>query len=268
MSLVDRFIDWAYQGLLQSDDAQAYLHSRGVSSYQWERHRLGYVIGDYFADASKDLDHNEDCSDWEKKSARCDTCRLNRWSSSWDETDEDGRRIQLIGRKIVGSIVLPLTNYAGQAVGFQVRSLTEKSYDTFVMKKHPEGYFFGIGPNMETIWRTSEVWLVEGPLDALVFERLAFPNVVALATNAVSPLQATFLRRFVRRVNLLLDGDAAGRKGVASFMKQHGTFFDVRDIRCPAVGPKDKDPGDLWKSVGDAGFKKRLANVIPEMLNV
>lgn len=268
MSFVDHFLDWAHRGLLESDEGQAYLHSRGASRGQWERHRLGFTVGDFFADPSRDDGHSDACADREQRSLRCDSCKYNRWSTLWDERKDDSPRVVHVGRRILGSVVLPLTNYAGMAVGFQVRSIKEKSYDTFVVKRHPEGYFFGVGPNMEAIWRSSEIWLVEGPLDALVFERLTASNVVALATNAVGPAQARFLRRFVRRVNLLLDLDDAGRKGVRSFLHNLGQHFDVRDVRCPVpygmTVKEVKDPGDLWRVSGDDGFRKRMANAILE----
>ena len=92
-------------------------------------------------------------------------------------------------------------------------------------------------------------------MDQLVFERLAYSNVIALTTSAVGKDQARFLRRFVDRVNLCLDDDQGGRKGIRSFFKwQLKDFKDVRDVRYPLVRPGDKDLGDFWKRVGDDQF--------------
>ncbi len=264
MSFIDQFLAWAVEGLLQSEEAQAYVQGRGVSRGQWERHRIGYVAGDYVADSSLDPGHSDVCSNWEKRSLHCDSCHFNRWATLWEEPNDDSPRIKHPGRRIAGGIVLPLTSYAGQAVGFQIRSMSGKSYDTFILNRHPEGFFFGIGPNLEVIWSSSEIWLVEGPFDALILERLLVPNVVALATGAVSPIQARFLRRFVRRVHLCLDLDPTGRKGVHSFFSQYGNHFDVRDHRYPKVKDKDKDLGDLWKTVGDERFIKLMEQTVRE----
>jgi DNA primase len=156
----------------------------------------------------------------------------------------------------MGGVVFPLTSYSGQIVGFQVRSLERKEYDTFALKRRPEGYFFGIGPNMESIWASREICLVEGPPDQLVVERLIRPDVVALTTAGAGTLQMKFLRRFVRRIYLCLDLDKAGRDGVNNFIQQHGSEFDLVNVKYPRLHEKDKDPGDLWKRVGDSAYKR------------
>jgi DNA primase len=108
---------------------------------------------------------------------------------------------------------------------------------------------------MDAIWSSKEAWLVEGPPDQLVLERLVAPNVIALTTSAIGKLQVLFLRRFVRTVNLCLDMDAGGRKGVRSFFKFNAKDFDIRDVKYPRIKPKDTDLGDFWKRVGDEAFK-------------
>ncbi len=256
MGFVDQFVEWANRGLGESDEAQEYLTGRGVSQDQWARHRLGFSGGDFSVDPGLDSGHDPAvCGDRDKKHLRCDSCRYIAWSSSWELVEGCARRQQTVGRRIARSIVFPLTNYAGQVVGFQVRSLDVKSYDTFTVSRRPEGYFFGIGPNMDAIWSSREVWLVEGGPDQLILERLVAPNVIALTTSAIGKLQLLFLRRFVRIVNLCLDIDAGGRKGVRSFFRFNAADFDTRDVRYPRVKPEDTDLSDFWKRVGDERFR-------------
>lgn len=256
---VERFVDWANASLENEDEAQAYLRGRGISAEQWARHKIGYVSGDFEVDPSTDPGHGPDCFSRDKKHLRCDSCRYRAWSSlaeSEDPEDEDSRKVWHAGRRIRGCVVFPLTSYSGTTIGFQVRSIREKSYDTFALKRRPEGYFFGTSAAMQSIWETGEVYLLEGPGDALVFERLVAPNSLALTTSAVSKEQLRFLRRFVHTVNLVLDLDKAGRDGVASFIRYNATAFRaIRDVKYPRiVQDKDKDPGDYWKRVGDQRF--------------
>ncbi len=254
---VDRFLDWAYNGLLESEEAQAYLRGRGISSDQWERHRIGYTSGDFDVDSNEDPNHNRNCSDREAKSLWCDSCRYRSWSSKWEQVEGEPHKTQFVGRRIQGGVVFPLTSYSGSTVGFQVRSIAQKSYDTFAIKRRPEGYFFGTSVAVESIWSTGEVWIVEGPGDQLIMERLVAPNVLALTTSAVNKLQAKFLCRFVKKVNLCLDLDKAGREGVESFIRHLGSNFQVRDVKYPRINQElDKDPGDLWKKIGDHRFSQ------------
>lgn len=267
MSFLAAFLEWAHLSLLESDEAQEYLRGRGVSEEQWARHKLGYVAGDYSIDPSLDPGHNEACGDRDRKGKWCDSCRYAHWSASWirdEDGPEDGPKWPVMGRRIVGGVVFPLTNYAGGTVGFQVRSIAEKSYDTFTLKHRPEGYFFGIAQSIQSIWTSREAWVVEGPFDHLILERLVARNVLGLTTSAPGREQTRFLRRFVDNVNSCLDRDAGGRKGFRSIVKWNSDSFGIRDIEYPRVRPKDKDLGDFWKSVGDDRFRRHFQeNVIP-----
>jgi len=259
LSFVDDFLDWSHQGLLQSEEAQEYLRGRGISADQWTRHRLGYTIGEFDVDPSKNPGHGTICSDRDSSHAWCDSCRYRRWSSKWEIVEDGAPKQQFVGRRILNHVVFPLTSYTGAAIGFQLRSLAEKSYDSFMVSRRPEGYFFGITSSISSIWSSKEAWLVEGPGDHLIIERLVVPNVIGITTSSPSIAQVRFLRRFVKRVVLCLDMDSAGRKGVRDFIQHHGSFFDsVVDVKYPCLGPKDKDPGDLWKKVGDSGFARRF----------
>jgi DNA primase len=265
VTVVDDFVDWASGNLEENDSAVAYLRGRGVSVEQFARHRLGYVAGDFDRDPSGDPAHGAACRDQEAKSTHCDSCRFNRWTTKWEEVDGESRKIRRVGRRIVGSVVLPLTTYSGRLAGVQVRSVLEKDYDTFLLKRRPEGYFFGLAPNVDRIWSSKSVFLVEGPFDQLVFERLVSRNVLSMTTNTLGTMQAVFVRRFASRVYTLLDRDAGGRDGAATIKDHLGDDVYVRSFLVPRVRPKDKDLNDYWKAVGDDAFREHFAqHVIPQ----
>lgn len=251
---IEQFLDWAHAGLLASEEAQEYLLGRGISADQWAIHRIGYVAGDFDVDPTLCSDHSASCSNRDKKHLWCDVCRYRQWSSVW--VDKDGFKEQIVGRRIRGSIVFPLTSYSGVHVGFQTRSISQKEYDTFALQRRPEGFFFGCQMNFREVWASREVVLVEGPGDHLLIERLVAPNVLGLTTSGLSKAQLQFVRRFARRVILCLDLDEAGRKGVKSFVDRNKSFFDIVNLKYPRVRPGDKDPGDYWKRVGDETFSR------------
>lgn len=261
MSFVDQFVSWANKCLQDDDDAQAFLRGRGCSEEQWEKFQLGFVGGEFRADPSVDPGHGPDCEDRENKSKRCDSCKYNTWSSSWESVEDQPAKKQIYAGRIKGCVVYPLTSYSGTTVGFQVRSIKEKSYDTFAIKRRPEAFFFGIGPQIERIWETKRVSLVEGAHDALIIDRLLDIPALALTTNATNKLQNVFLRRYVENVDLLLDLDPPGRHGTASFIEFQSTNFNIRDIDYK-MSIEGKDIGDYWKRVGDEKLRRHLLNVM------
>lgn len=257
MTVIDSFVEWANAGLLQSDEAIDYVRGRGVSEDQIARHRIGYAIGDYHPDTKFDLGHDENvCKDKSKDHLWCDTCRFIRWSSEWKE-NEEGLRTRIVGRRIAGCVVFPLTSYSGSLVGVQMRSIREKQFDSFTLNRRPEGYFFGIGSNLDTIWKTRRASVVEGPFDHLVWERLIGPNVIGLTTNAPGLHHIRFFRRFVDVIDLCLDNDKAGREGVQSFVEKLGSSHVLNDVRFDVKnrkGEKCKDVNEAWTTLGDQKF--------------
>lgn len=254
---LDRLIEWAHQSLLASEEAQEYLLSRGVSPDQWSRHNLGFTGGCFAPDPKDDPRHNEVCGDRDRKRLWCDTCRYLWWSAKWvreDENDESSRKVPLYGGRIENSIVLPLTSYAGSNVGIQTRSIIEKQYDTYALSRRPEGYFFGSGACIHTVWSRRSVFLVEGPFDHLIFERLVAPNVLSLTTNAPGLSQINLIRRFANVVYCCLDNDKAGKEGLASIRK-YLPDLSIVPIPYPSVKKGDKDIGDFWRRSGDDKFR-------------
>lgn len=257
---IEQFLNWAHNNLLENEEAQSYLLGRGISREQWALHLLGFVSDDFDVDSSSYPGHSDSCLDFDKKNSWCDACRYKRWSSTWEDS-ENNKKIQIIGRKIHGCVVFPLTSYSGIHIGFQVRSIHKKEYDTFAVQRRPEGYFFGSRMNFQEIWSTKKVILVEGPGDHLIIERLVAPYVLALTTSGLSRLQMQFVRRFVRHVYLCLDLDKAGRDGVRNFIKQHGSEFDVIDVKYKLEGA-GKDACDIWKKIGDDKFRSHMARAL------
>lgn len=262
---VDGFLNWAHHSLLESERARDYLQGRGISMAQMSAHRLGYTGGDYGVDSSQDSGHGEQCLDREKKHLWCDSCHFRNWSSIWEATEENGPKTQIPGRRIRDSVVFPLTSYSGAHVGFQIRHLDRKEYDTFALHRRPEGFFFCNPANIAAVWASRTAAIVEGPGDHQIYERLVGQNVLGLTTSGVSKSQLRFLRRFVKKVILVLDMDVAGRQGVQAFQNLHGETFEVVNVRYPCLLEKDKDPGDYWKRVGDdkfrSYFKRTLSGV-------
>lgn len=257
--LINDFIRWSSSCLQHSEEAQSYLLGRGSSEEQWVKHSIGFIPGMFDPDPYGDPDHSKICGDKQKKILWCDTCRFRSWSSTWEEVDgENAPKTQFVGKKILNSVVYPLTSYSGSFVGFQICSIKEKSYDTFVSSRRPEAYFFGMGPNINSIWNSGEICIVEGPSDQLIVERLFHPNTVALLTNSPSQSQMKCIKRFAKKVYLFLDLDKAGRDGTNSFINRYGFDFNVVSVSYGSYSNDLKDARDLWNKLGDEKFRSKL----------
>ena len=266
MSFLDSFVEWANFNLIDNSEAIDYLLGRGVSYTQIQGHKLGYVSDVFEVDPKLDPNHDPRiCTDLSRDYLWCDSCRFIRWSSLWIE-HQDGFRTKEPGKRIINSIVLPLTDYSRALIGFQIRSIANKSYDTFILKYRPFGYFFGLGYNLDYIWKNKEVWLTEGCFDQLILERLITRNVLAITSNSIGRNQARFILRFVNTVYWCSDMDPAGREGFKKLVRFYGDKLDIRDIKYPKIKSSDgrflKDPNDIWKEVGDAKFIKIFENLV------
>lgn len=255
---VNRFIEWAHACLLDSEEAQEYLLSRGVSPDQWERHNIGFTNGVFHPDPKDDIKHNSNCGDKDYKGEWCDTCRYIRWSTKWKkENEDDSKKVPVIGGNIINSIVLPLTTYSGLNIGFQVRSIHEKSYATYCLSRRPEGYFFGVSSSIHSIWSKKSVILTEGPFDHLLIDRLVSNNVLAITTSSPGKTQVNFIRRFADVIYCCLDNDKAGREGfeaISEYLKEK----HIIKLNFPKLKDNDKDVGDFWKRVGDNKFREHF----------
>ena len=111
---------------------------------------------------------------------------------------------------------------------------------------------------MQSIWSSREVWLVEGPFDQQLIERLVSPNVIALTTSSTSTLQMKFLKRFVKKIYLCLDLDKAGRDGVRHMIERNSDHFEFVNVKYRIPEINAKDPGDIWSKIGDAKFRRHI----------
>jgi len=158
-----------------------------------------------------------------------------------------------LGKNIgTGAFIFPLKNFNDDTVGFQVRGLSEKKYNTISVS--PEGLFpmcFGFQHTGPHIFRSECAIVVEGVFDFFSVRKLAF-NVIAVLTSNISNVTLTLLSRICKNVVLLLDMDNAGRDGVARFLKKdHGLI-----VSAPSYSTHD--PSDLYTE----GKTKELSRIL------
>ena len=152
--------------------------------------------------------------------------------------------------------LFPLTTPLGEIGGVQLRYRAEKGYRDFFSHQE-EPVLFGLAQAMPHIWRTGEIWLVEGVYDLFVIQR-THPGVVSTLKAGVPNVLLPLLHRIVDRVVLAFDNDSAGDRGAEFFRKSHGREFDTARVQYPSLkmvdGKTTKDPSDLWEVWGADRF--------------
>lgn len=205
---------------------------RGVSDAQINLFRIGYIDREFPADLPQDF---------------------LKWAN---------------GKAIEDVYVFPLTNTLGDVRGFQFRYVDRErsGYMDYILDDG-QPVLFGLAQAMPTIWRTGHVLLVEGNFDLFPIQR-AFPGTISTLTARVPENLIHTFRRLVREIWFGYDMDAAGRRGIANFARDHGQGFVVHQIDYPTPlmpnGKKAKDPGDLWEVWGD----DKLGSLVRSLLGL
>jgi DNA primase catalytic core len=125
-------------------------------------------------------------------------------------------------KDLVGRLIIPIYNYKNQVIGITTRTLA-------VDKKNASGaaYKFYIAYtlkntcfNLNNIDPSKEVIIVEGPSSVLTMYNYGITNVVATFGNLMGENQYSGLvKRKVKKVLFLYDGDDGGREGLRNSLK-------------------------------------------------
>jgi DNA primase len=126
-------------------------------------------------------------------------------------TRDDGRSWDRFRNRLT----FPIRDREGRTVGFGARALGDEkpkylnTAQTAIFDKR--SLLYGLDKAYDDIRRQRAVIIVEGYMDAIAAHQFGFDNVVASMGTAVTPAQVSSIRRYVDRVYLALDADAAGQ---------------------------------------------------------
>jgi DNA primase len=106
--------------------------------------------------------------------------------------------------------------------------------------------------------------VMEGYTDVIVAHQFGFNNAVAVLGVALGEAHVRILKRFVDRIILVLDGDAAGQKRANEVLE----LFVAQqvDLRILTL-PDDLDPCDFLQQRGAESFAELLANSTVDALD-
>lgn len=156
-------------------------------------------------------------------------------------------------------LIFPIFNLAGRVVAFGGRVLDDSKPKYINSPESPIYHkgkvLFGLYQARQSMRQAGEAILVEGYFDQLALNRSGVPHAVATCGTALTPEHAKLLKRYVQRVLLLFDQDAAGRKATFKAMETlqgEGLPTAVVDL---AAG---EDPDSFLQREGSELFQQRL----------
>jgi DNA primase len=165
-----------------------------------------------------------------------------------------------------GRVMIPIRSPEGQTVAFGGRVLEGTDDRKFINSRESPIYkkgelLFGIDAAREGIRKSGQALLVEGYFDAIALHQQGIANAVALCSASLTAEQVKLLRRFeARELVLVLDGDEAGRRGVA---RAAGPLLAMGMPARVVVLPAGVDPDEHVLAVGAEAFRAQVDKALP-----
>ncbi|MCK4501391.1 MAG: DNA primase [Desulfuromonadales bacterium] len=160
-----------------------------------------------------------------------------------------------------GRLIFPVYDLTGRVVAFAGRVLDDGKPKYINSPEspiyHKGSILFGLYQARQAMRQSGEVLLVEGYFDQLALYRAGFPQVVATCGTALTVAHAKLLKRYIQRVVLLFDQDAAGKKATFKAM----TVLQAEGVPAAVIElPAGEDPDSFIQGEGAQAFQQRLEN--------
>jgi DNA primase len=161
-------------------------------------------------------------------------------------------------------LMLPICDFQGRCCGFSGRTLASEepkyrnSASDALFCKHQ--LLFGLHHAADSIRRSGDLLLVEGPLDVIQLHQAGFPNAVAAMGTSLSAEQLqSLIRAGARRLLVAYDGDPAGRKATGRLIRELHPHLIAGGLDLAVVSlPAGSDPDGLIRKEGAGALQKLL----------
>lgn len=149
-------------------------------------------------------------------------------------------------------LIFPIRNMSGAVVGFGGRDLSgDKEVAKYLNTAENAAFnksrvLYGLyhAIQAKAIIKADEINLVEGYTDVIKMHWLGSKNTVASCGTSLTVDQCNLMKRFTKIVNLVYDGDNAGRKAAeraGELLLQCGLNVSITPL------PLNQDPGEFFK---------------------
>ncbi|MEW5772094.1 MAG: DNA primase [Thermodesulfobacteriota bacterium] len=156
-----------------------------------------------------------------------------------------------------GRLMFPIHSLAGQVIAFGARAL--KAEDDPKYLNSSESDIYTKGENLYGLFQARRAMahhkvglLTEGYLDVMSLHQFGFNNACGVLGTALTPGQVRRLAGFCSRVDLVFDGDAAGRKAAL----RSAEMVLSAGLACRVVSlPEGEDVDSLLQKQGADAFR-------------
>lgn len=165
-----------------------------------------------------------------------------------------------------GRLMVPIRDPEGRVIAFGGRVVEGDDQRKYINSRETPLYtksrvLYGLDTAREAVRKTSSVTLVEGYFDAIALREAGITNAVALCSTVLTPEHMKLLERLeVRQVDVLLDGDEAGRRGA---VKLAGPLLGGGVSTRVVALPDGHDPDTFLRDFGREGYDALLRDARP-----
>lgn len=152
-------------------------------------------------------------------------------------------------------VMFPIFNVYNKIIGFGGRAMdnnTQPKYlnspETLVFKKGEN--FYGENYAISASYKTGNIILVEGYMDAIAFHKANFKNTVASLGTAITEKQLSKLWRYIDEIIVCLDPDEAGLKATKKIIEMALGLIDGQKTISFLSLPKGLDPDEALNKKG------------------
>ncbi len=158
-----------------------------------------------------------------------------------------------------GRVVFPIGDLWGKPIAFGARTLKDE-HPKFINSPETKIFtkgrgFYGLHLAKEALEETKTVYIVEGYLDVVIPHQAGVKGLVATLGTALTRDHLKILRRYVDKVVLVFDADAAGQKaserGLDLLLSENVDIF-VAEL------PSGMDPDDVVLKLGPDKLRECL----------
>ncbi len=167
-----------------------------------------------------------------------------------------------------GRLMIPIHDEVGQVIAFSGRLLDPNvkaqkyvnSSETPIFTKGK--VLFGLNKSKAAIINQGQAIVCEGQIDLMRCWSIGVKNIVAPQGSALTPKQASTIKRLAKQVLLCFDGDLGGRAATdraVDVLMEEGVTIRVVQL------PDGEDPDSFIRKNSPEAFKERL-NQAPEFI--